>query len=113
MAIVTRDSLQALVDSGDFTKTMHVVGRACVALYKRQTDSEQQGNVTTEHNAIGFSATDAKCGSLTAKSYLRNKRLDLWQVNKWTKRSERTGYSRIVKYHRQLNEVAELKRSQS
>jgi len=83
-----------------------MVGRALVALLKRQTNEEQNSNDTREENGIGFSGADARSGSLTAKSFIKYKgRLLDWQLDKWTK-ATRNGYPRISKYHRQLNEIA-------
>lgn len=112
MAIVTRDSLQEMIDreindDGTYTdKLQHIIGRALVALFERQTAGEQSANVTAEHNTIGFNGSDGRSGALTAKSYLKNKRLAQWQVERWVKNSGNTSYSRITKYHKQLNEIA-------
>jgi hypothetical protein len=83
---------------------MHIVGRALVALFDRQTQDEKAVNDTNKLNTVGFSAADAKSGSLTAKFYLKHNRLEDWQVEKWTRLIK--GYARLCKYARQLNDVA-------
>lgn len=107
--LVTRESLRAMIIDQPHDKVQHVIGRALVALFNRQTESERQSDGTTDANSIGFAGADAKGGSLTAKSYLARKMLVEWQVEKWTRLSS-NGFPRICKYHRQLNEIAEEKR---
>jgi hypothetical protein len=106
--IVTRDSLQKMLDNADAVKRQHIVGRALVALFERQTAAEQADNVTKEDNGVGFAGCDSIGGSLTAKSYLKNKTLQAWQVEKWMKRGS-NGYARLCKYAGQLNEIAVAK----
>lgn len=108
-AIVTRDSLQNMLDSSNADYVMHVVGRALVALFNRQTEGEKATNSTNVDNGIGFAGCDAISGTLTAKSYLKNRKLQDWQVEKWLKRGK-NGYSRLSKYHAQLNQVAQAKK---
>ncbi|RKZ15598.1 hypothetical protein DRQ53_08595 [bacterium] len=108
--IVTRDWLKTYVETQPRQKVEQMIGRALVALLKRQTADEQASNDTREENGIGFSGADARSGSITAKSYIKNKgKLLDWQMEKWTKPA-RNGYPRISKYHRQLNEIALEKR---
>ena len=108
--IVTRDSIQSMINqaivAGDNAKLTAIVGRALVVLFRNQTADEQRVNETSEDNGIGFTGADAYSGTLTAKSYLKHKKLQDWQLDKWTKRSASTGYSRIAKYHSQLNQAA-------
>ena len=105
---VTRESLEALLaDPRGHAFIQHVVGRACVALYKRQTESEKASSDTIEANGVGFSGADAYPGTKTAESYLRHNRLQEWQVEQWTR--EFRGRPRLCKYHRQLNEIAQEK----
>ena len=110
--MITKDSLQKMLDSDNKGYVMHVVGRALVALFERQTTEEQRTDDTKVDNSIGFAGCDARSGSLTAKSYLKYHALQDWQVEKWTKKGE-NGYSRLSKYWKQLNEVAEAKKAQS
>lgn len=111
--IVTRESLQDMIDTAtrenDKQKLADIVGRALVAIFERQTESEQSSNDTNQDNGIGFSGSDAKGGSLTAKTYLKNRTLLDWQVERWTRRNE-NGFARICKYAAQLNEIALEKR---
>jgi len=103
--IVTKDSLQAMLNDSNSTKVMHVVGRALLAIFARQTKDEQAVNVTKEHNNIGFAGCDARSGSISAKYYIKHHRLEGWMVEKWLK-TGKNNYSRISKYHSQLNQVA-------
>lgn len=103
--IVTRESLQAMLDQADTVKRQHIVGRALVALFERQTQAEQADNQTKEDNGVGFAGCDSKSGSITAKTYLKKKELQDWQVERWMKRGA-NGFARICKYAGQLNEIA-------
>lgn len=103
--LVTRESLQAMLMTAEPEKVQHIIGRALIAIFDRQTRDEQRANGTNEHNNIGFTGHDGRSGSLTAKFYLKNGYLLDWQVEQWTK-TTRTGFPRICKYSRQLNEIA-------
>lgn len=103
--IVTKASLINMLS--DDAKRPHVIGRACVALFKRQTAGEQEKNATDTWNYRGFSQSDARQGSLTAKFYMKHKRLEDWQIEKWMKQWR--GAPRIAKYWKQLDEVAQAK----
>lgn len=108
MAIVTRESLQALLDNPNSDYVAQVVGRALVVIFNNQTDSEKTDNQTHELNGIGFSGADARSGVITAKTFIKSRTLRDWQVEKWTRRGK-NGFSRLTKYVRQLNAAAELK----
>jgi hypothetical protein len=104
-ATVTRESIEALLnDPRGHRFVQHVVGRACVALFKRQTEVEKANTATLEDNGIGFACPDAYQGSLTAKYYMKHGCLQDWQVAQWTK--EWRGRPRLCKYHAQLNDEA-------
>lgn len=106
--LVTRESIEALLnDPRGHEFVQHVVGRALVALFERQTADEQASNTTEVHNTVGFAGADGRSGALTAKSYLKNGRLAEWQVEQWTRPFR--GRPRLCKYHRQLNEIAQEK----
>lgn len=92
----------------DRQRQIKIVGRALVALFNRQTDDEKDVNDTREHNSVGFSGSDGKSGSLTAKYFLKYGTLLDWQVDKWLKPA-RNGMPRICKYHKQLNDIATAK----
>lgn len=103
--IVSRDSLQKLLNDKRPRFAEHVIGKALVQLFRRQTESEQASNTTNNLNNIGFAGCDAKSGSIHAKYYIKHRKLDKWMIEKWLKIGS-TGYSRLAKYHRQLNEIA-------
>lgn len=102
--IVTRQSLAASLYAADFPKRAQIIGRALVVLFNRQTAAEQAKNDTEVNNWIGFAACDAKQGSITAKTFLKNGTLLPFQVDHWMRTSR--GFPYICKYHRQLNEAA-------
>jgi hypothetical protein len=106
--LVTRESLQKMLDEADDIKLQHIVGRALVVLFNNQTQDEKHANTTNKDNGIGFTGADAHSGCITAKSYIKNKSLLDWQVERWT-RPARSGFSRLTKYHKQLNAAAEVK----
>lgn len=104
-AIVTKQSLAAMLHAAPTVERQaQIIGRALVALFDRQTASEQSANTTDQNNNIGFAGCDALSGSLTAKSFIKRGTLESWQVQKWMQVSR--GYPRICKYARQLNEIA-------
>lgn len=109
-ALVTRDSIRELLNTPDRQFRVRVIGRALVGLFERQTAQEKSSNHTIINNWVGFAAHDAKSGTLTAKYFLKNKDLLDWQVERWMKIGK-TGYPRLCKYHRQLNEIAIAKQS--
>jgi hypothetical protein len=81
-------------------KVARMVGRALVALYNRQTLIERCGATTIEQNGKGFNAVDAEVGSSMAKQFLAGRSLTDKQVGVWARNG------RILKYARQLNEIA-------
>ncbi len=103
--IVTKDTMLTLLATRD---RRQVIGRALVALFRRQTADEQNANLTMRVNHVGFSSSDARSGTLCAKYFLKHGTLQDWQVDKWMRIEK--GVPRIVKYHRQLNEIALQKR---
>lgn len=109
--IVTKQSLQQMLNDADDKKRARIIGRALVVLLNNQTNTERNANTTHSANNIGFSCVDAKSGSLTAKYYLAHKTLAVWQVERWM-RQDSTGFARICKYHAQLNESAQTKQRQ-
>lgn len=110
--IVTHETiLNALSDPRPGFKE-RFIGKALVAIFNNQTEDEQNVNDTKIHNEIGFSASDAYSGSLTAKYFLRHRTLLPWQVEKWLKPiSRKTSLPRIAKYHKQLDTIARKKRN--
>lgn len=87
---------------------MHAIGRALVHLFNRQTEDEQQSNDTKHDNQRGFTSGDARRGSITAKYYLKHRKLELWQQEYWLK-LDRKGRTRLGKYYRQIAEEARKK----
>ena len=87
---------------------MSVIGRATLALYKRQTSEEQNELYTKNQNGVGFSAFDAKVGSLTAVYFRDNGTLLPWHIAYWSKVAP-NGYPKICRYAKQLNEIAAAK----
>lgn len=79
-----------------------MVGRA---LLTRQTDSEVADNATKVYNNIGFTGADARSATLTAKYFMKHGTLQDWQIERWTKQNK-NGVMRLVKYAKQLNEIA-------
>jgi len=108
MSMVTKESLIKMIETADEAKRAQIVGRACLVLFNRQLDDEKQFNTTTTTNNRGFTQADARTGSITAKSFIKNKTLYPWQVNQWLKVDVR-GTPRIVKYWKQLDEAAKQK----
>lgn len=107
-ALVTKDSLKKMLEHSNPKYVELVVARALVGIFERQTASEQHNNAVTENNGIGFAGCDAHSGSLTAKYWLKHKRLEPWQIQAWLRTGE-SGYPRLCRYVRQLNEIAKEK----
>lgn len=104
--LVTRESMMSLLKNDALRN--RVIGRALVALLKRQTQDEAVSNVTRNLNYRGFAPADARQGSIAAKTFIKRGELLDFQEEFWMKPSK-TGLPRIVKYVRQLNEVANEK----
>jgi len=106
--IVTKERLEYLLQKDHATR-MHTIGRALLVLYANQTSSEQDSSSTRITNGEGFTQADARSGSIGARFYADNGRLDDWAVAKWMKRDAR-GNRRISKYWKQLNAAAVAKK---
>jgi len=102
---ITQDKLIGMLKSERPGFKEAVIGRALVAIFKRQTKDEQAVNVTNCHNGIGFTGADAHSGCITAKYYIKHRTLLDWQVERWTK-TNRNGVPRIAKYWKQLDQIA-------
>jgi hypothetical protein len=100
--IVTKEKLAEWVKENP----QMYIGRALVALYNRQVDEEQSSNITKYKNGVGFSANDARVGTLGAKCYLREGKLTEKLLKPWVNTDPKTGLPRICKYAGQLNEIA-------
>lgn len=99
--VVTKEWLTAKIAENP----EHVIGRALVAIFKRQTLAEQSSSSTIKHNGVGFTGPDARFGSFVAKYFIKHGTLKDWHVRVWTKPNKK-GQPRIVKYAKQLNEIA-------
>lgn len=104
---LTREKLTELVLRQDHV-AVHAIGRALVHLLNRQTEEEARANTTRVHNARGFTPGDAYSGALTAKYYLKHRKLQDWQIVLWQKPNAK-GVPRIAKYWKQLAEEAKKK----
>lgn len=85
-----------------------VVGRALLAIYKRQTGTERQLRKTKIRNGVGFSKPDARIGSQGAYYYMNFSSLPDWLLTIWV-RPSKDGNPRICKYAKQLNQIANEK----
>lgn len=75
--------------------------KALLVIYSRQTQSEQASMATREHNAVGFTATDAEILTSFAEQFKRKGFLSFKQMGLLKKR--------ITKYWKQLLEEAASK----
>jgi len=66
----TSESVKALLD-----RDALAVERAVCAIYRRQTDDEQESESTKHHNARGFSAFHAGTGTYYARWIMSGRRL--------------------------------------
>lgn len=87
---------------------MHAVGRALVHLFNRQTEDEKVVADARYVNYRGFTGADARRGTITAKYYLKHRKLLDWQINYWLE-PNRKGTPRLGKYWRQIAEEAAKK----
>ena len=103
--IITRDKFIELLNG---PHQIHVIGRALVHLFNRQTDVEQRANNTRDWNEMGFTGVDGRSGCITAKYYLKHRTLLDWQIERWMKPNKH-GIPRIAKYWKQIDEEARKK----
>lgn len=75
--------------------------RGVVAIYKRQTSTEQRHGYTADLNGVGFSAGDASKGTRLATRILRYGRLDGRELNE--------ARALALRYRRQLLAIAQAK----
>lgn len=107
--IVTAESLAKMIKEASTEKQIHIVGRALVALYNRQTAVEQNVSESIARNRRGFCSADSKSGSSAARHYLSMRTLNGYELRRWLSTNFKTGRPYICKYFRQLNEVANEK----
>ena len=86
----------------------NTIGRALVAIFNQQTFDEKDCNITKFRNGIGFAKPDARVGAIAAKTFLKNGKLEDWQLRVWLK-PNKENLPRIVKYAKQLNDIANRK----
>jgi hypothetical protein len=102
--IVTKQSMIEALNAASDQKKIRYIGRALVAIFKYQTETEKRNNSTDNNNNVGFSSSDAKSGSITAKYFMKYGTLQGWMIDNWM--TDWRGAPRITKYHKQLNVVA-------
>jgi len=107
---ITKRVLEVMINEADLDRKARLIGRACLALFRRQTEDEKNANTTTHTNQRGFTQGDARQGSITAKYFIKHGTLQAWQIELWTRREAR-GNMRISKYWRQLDEEAKARAS--
>ena len=107
--IITPKILTEMILNASPEKRIHIVGRALVGLFQRQTEDERANNSVAHDNGRGFMSCDSIGGSLTAKSYIKRRTLQDWQVEKWTRLGS-NGLPILAKYARQLNEISNEKK---
>jgi len=93
---LTKEAIVALLNESD-----KAVGRALVALYRRQIEEERRSRATLVRNGLGFNAADAHAGSFDAYDFIERGALGFQQLEFW-----RTN-NRIQKYAGQLLEIAQ------
>ena len=101
--MITKTLIVELLQSND-----KAVGRALVALYARQTESEKCTEATLNNNGEGFTPADAFIGGSMAKFFADRGYLTAKQLEYWRKPNAK-GTPRICKYAGQLLLVAEAK----
>lgn len=105
--LVTKEWLAKYITTQPQSKVEHMVGRALVAIYRRQTRDEQENAHTAYQNGVGFRAGgDDKAGTAAAEWYLVHGSLLPEHLTAWTAFRENSGLPRLCAYSRQLNEIA-------
>lgn len=94
--MTTKNEIRVLLHNN-----LHAIERGIVAIYRRQTNDEQQQSTTKHDNGRGFTAADAKMGTYLAKWILSGRRLS----GEWRFKAR----DLIKKYAGQLVEVAAQK----
>ena len=101
--MITKEQIVTLL-----TTNNKAVGRALIALFNRQTLSEQSSDCTLNRNGEGFTPADAFMGTSMAKFFSARGYLTEKQLSYWLKPNAK-GVPRICKYAGQLLEVANSK----
>lgn len=103
MIDLTKENIVSLLEKND-----RAVERAIVVLFNNQTFDEQQAADVKYTNGRGFNARDAHYGTIAAKVFIREGKLEDWQIRYWRKRDKK-GNMKIGIYWRQLIEAAKVK----
>lgn len=103
----TKESIIDLLKNND-----KAIGRALVAIHRRQNQEEQISKQTKYRNGRGFRPAHAKMGSNMALYYLKFEKLTPRQINYWRVK-ERDGRMRIEVYASQLLDVVKEAEGQS
>lgn len=74
------------------------VEKAILAIYNRQTESEQANSTTLHTNGVGFAGPDARLGSYYARWIISGRSLSGKHLDK--------ARQMAIKYRRQLTEIA-------
>lgn len=90
---MTLDDIRHLLATND-----RAVERAVVAIYRRQTASEQRSRCTLKENGVGFNAPDARFLTDIAKILLRGEAISFHQLAECR--------ARVTKYSSQLLDIA-------
>jgi hypothetical protein len=108
--IITKSKLKFWLLYGTPTKTpAQVVGWAVNAIYEKQESDEQASKETLYKNGVGFSHSDAKLGTYTAKQYLQYGTVSEKIFQRWTA-LKGSGEMKLLKYAMQLNKIANAKK---
>lgn len=98
--MISKESIIELLRTND-----KAVVRAIIVLTARQTDDEQNSEITKYHNGRGFRPCHARMGTSMAKFFQRNHYLSEKQIAYWRMKNK-NGKMRIEIYAGQLLQVA-------
>ena len=104
---ITKSRLMWMIDQHGAN---FIIGRALLAIYNQQTQSEQNSTHTHFENGRGFSKPDARVGSIGARMFKAHGTISEWMEKHWLKPTKARGnFPRICKYAAQLNDIANEK----
>ena len=101
-AIITRKSLQTLLDNSTTDQLIPLIGKAVTILHNLQRQMDNAVGTDSEFNGVGFINRDRTLGRQTAEYFKRNKFIGNNILNRWL-RLDGANWSRLSKYHAQLN----------
>ena len=105
MQHITRTWFKDYIATHTPEQVNRMVGKALWSIFQAQTLGEQITNDTKILNGVGFSAGDARRGSIAAKTYKKRGVLIDFQLDYWLAPMS-NGHPRISKYRKQLNAAA-------